>query len=422
MQDEAKPVMTRREFGTAGAALAAVLGSGVAGAASPERLRTALDPHVDRREVPGLVALLGQGTDTIVHAAGVQSLESGTPMRRDTIFRVASITKPITAAAVMMLVEEGRFGLDDPVEKWLPELADRRVVRSLDGPIDDTVPAARSITVRDLLAMRMGLGAIFTDPASSPLLKRFAELELAPGATLFPHSEDEFLRRLGSLPLACHPGEKWLYHTGMDVAGVLIARASGKPLGTFLQERIFGPLGMRDTSFFVPADKLARLADLYARNSRSGALERGNHGFDVSKRPSMEHGGGGLASTVDDFNAFGRMLLGRGTYRGRRILSAQSVAEMTRDQIPAAVKAMSPFFPDFWKTNSWGLGIGVVTAADAIAAHPGRFGWFGGTGTTFFADPKTDRVVVLMFQRMMTSPDDTRIGNEFLSLALKGER
>lgn len=408
----------RRALGAGLAALAvaphAVAETGFA------RIDAALDEAVSAGAVPGLVALVGRGGSVHVHTAGVRSLETGAPMQRDTIFAVASIAKPLTAAAALLLVEDGVLGLDEPVDRFLPELANRRVIRSLESPLDDTVPAARPITLRDLLTMRLGLGAVFADPARSPLLQRMAELAVAPGPRLFGHGGDEFMRRIGTLPLLHQPGERWLYHTGLDIAGVLVARASGMSLGAFQRRRLFEPLGMTDTAFFAPPDKAGRLAAVYARDRETGRFAVWNpaSGASFAEPPAFEAGGGGHVSTVDDFHAFGRMLLDRGTYRGRRILSEASVAAMLTDAVTPAQKAASPFFPGFWDTHGWGLGIGLVTAPDAISQTPGRFGWWGGFGTTFWCDPATGTVALLFTQRMMASADDAALGNEFLRCAL----
>jgi CubicO group peptidase (beta-lactamase class C family) len=418
--DRSSSSLTRRGFsaGAMGLAAAAALPRLAGAKAAFDRLDAALDAHVGSGAVSGLVALVAQGEAVHVHVAGVKDIDVGAPMTRNTVFAVASIGKPLTAAAALMLVEDGVLDLDGPVERWLPELADARVIRSLDSDLEDTVQAKRPITLRDLLTMRFGLGAVFADPAGSPLLQRMAELEVAPGPKLFDHSPDEFMRRIGSLPLVHQPGERWLYHTGIDVAGVLIARASGMSLGEFQRERIFEPLGMADTGFHAPAE---RLATCYWRNPETGELDVWNpdSGSSFAEPPPFEAGGGGHVSTVDDFLAFGRMLLGKGEYRGNRILSAQSVEAMLADQITPAQKAASPFFPGFWDTHGWGLGIAVVTAPDEISPVPGRFGWWGGFGTTFYADPHSDTVALLFSQRMMSSADDTAMSDEFLRLAFK---
>src|SRR6266436_1370054 len=208
-------------------------------------------------------------------ALGTKALDGGDPVERDTILRIASMTKPITAAATMILVEECRLRLDDPVDRLLPELAGRKVLKRLDGPLGDNVPAHRPITVRDLLTFRMGFGQMMAPPDAYPTLRAANELQIGmgpPSPSMLP-APDEWMRRLGRLTLMHQTGEKWMYNTGSDVLGVLIARASGQPLETFLRERIFEPLSMRDTSFSVPATRLDRLATSYWTNFETGALE-----------------------------------------------------------------------------------------------------------------------------------------------------
>jgi len=234
--------------------------------------------YVERGVVPGVVTLVDRHGETHVEAIGAQTI-GGEPMRRDTIFRISSMTKPITAVAAMILVEECKLRLDEPVDRLLPELANRKVMKRLDGPIDDTVPANQPITVRDLLTFTMGFGQMMVPPDAYPILTAANELQIGmgpPKPSAVP-APDEWMRRLGTLPLVYQPGEQWVYNTGADVLGVLIARASGQPLETFLRERIFEPLGMIDTSFGVPEAKLDRLATGYATNHTTGALESTKH-------------------------------------------------------------------------------------------------------------------------------------------------
>lgn len=204
-----------------------------------------------------------------------QAAVGGPPLQRDSIFRIASLTKPITAAAAMILIDDGKLGLDEPIERCLPELANRRVLRRLDGPLDDTVPATRSITVRDLLTFTMGMGIAFAAPGSTPIQRAIDDLQLGQGVPRpqAPPPPDEWLRRLGTLPLMHQPGEQWMYNTGCDVLGALIARASGRPFDSFLRERMLEPLGMIDTAFSVPADQRHRLVTSYLVDPRSGALQ-----------------------------------------------------------------------------------------------------------------------------------------------------
>src|SRR5215831_14277400 len=243
-----------------------------------QRLHEVMAGYVERGDVPGIVTLISRRGEVHVDAIGQQAVggaatvESG-PMRRDTIFRIASMTKPITAVATMILVEECKLRLDEPVDRLLPELANRRVLKQLDGPLDDTVPAHRPISVRDLLTFRMGLGIIIAPPDTYPIQKAAAELGIV-GIGLpnpsSPHGPDEWIRRLGTLPLVHQPGERWMYNLGSYVLGVLIARASGQPLETFFRERIFEPLGMKDTGFSVPAATLDRLATSYGVDPATG--------------------------------------------------------------------------------------------------------------------------------------------------------
>ena len=230
--------------------------------------------HVECGEVPGLVTLVYRRGEAHADTIGARAF-GGNSMRRDTIFRVSSLTKPVAAAAAMVLVEDGRVRLDEPVDRLLPELADRRVLRRLDGPLDDTVPAKRPITLRDLLTLRMGFGFIMGPPDDYPILAAAEEqrLGMGPPKPATPHEPDEWIRRFATLPLMHQPGEQWMYEMGFAVLGVLISRASERPLEAFLRERIFGPLGMEDTGFHVPPEKLGRLATCYRTNPETGALE-----------------------------------------------------------------------------------------------------------------------------------------------------
>ena len=374
---------------------------------STERLRRMHDVmagHVERGEVPGLVTLVSRRGETHVDAIGMKAMGGADPMRRDTIFRIASMTKPITAAAAMILVEECKLRLDEPVDRLLPELADRRVLKQLDGPIDDTVPARRPISLRDLLTFRLGIGAVMAMPGRYPIQRALDELGLAPGPSAPAFGPDEWMKRLGTLPLIHHPGERWLYHTGSDVLGVLIARAAGQPLETFFRERIFDPLGMTDTAFQVPPEKLDRLPHAYSRNHETRAFDLyddpGHSRW--SRPPAFPSGGGGLVSTVDDYLAFCQMMLSHGQHGRERILSRPSVELMTTDQLtPEQKLGASMFFEDH---RGWGFGMAVYTKRNDLAAVPGRFGWDGGVGTSAYSDPTEELVGILMTQRTLDSP------------------
>ncbi len=261
------------------------------------RMHDVMAGFVRRGEVPGIVTLVSRHGQLHIDAIGAKALDGKGPVQRDTIFRISSMTKPLIAAATMILVEEGRLRLDEPVDRLLPELSDRRVLRRIDGALEDTVAAKRPITVRDLLTFRMGTGIIMAPPGTYPIQRAMDELELGQGMPrpLVPPAPDEWIRRLGTLPLMYQPGERWIYNTGSDVLGVLIARASGVPLDEFLRERLFEPLGMKDTDFFVPPDRIDRLATSYLTDPETEALVLYDEarGGQWSRPPAFPSGVGG---------------------------------------------------------------------------------------------------------------------------------
>jgi CubicO group peptidase (beta-lactamase class C family) len=380
------------------------------------RMHDVMAGYVQRGEVPGIVTAVSRRGEIHVDAIGTKAVGGGAPMARDTIFRIASMTKPIIAVATLMLLEECVLRLDEPVDRLLPELSGRRVLRALDAALDDTVPAQRPITVRDLLTFRMGFGIVMAPPGTYPIQRAMTELDLGqgpPGASTPP--PDEWIRRLGTLPLMYQPGERWVYHTGSDVLGVLIARATGEPLETFLRERIFEPLGMRDTGFSVPAAGLDRLATSYWTNPQT----RGVDLFDDAKTgqwshpPAFPSGGGGLVSTADDYMAFGRMLLDGGRRGRTRILSRASVETMTTDQLTTAQKAVSGLINDYFDSHGWGFGVAVVTRRSDVAGSVGSFGWDGGLGTSWRSDPREEMVGILLTQASWTSPNPPNVALDF---------
>jgi CubicO group peptidase (beta-lactamase class C family) len=385
------------------------------------RMHDVMASYVERGEVPGLVNLVSRRGEVHVDAIGMKALEGLDPIRRDTIFRISSMTKPITAAATMILVEECKVRLDEPVDRWLPELAERKVLKRLDGPLDNTVPAHRPITVRDLLTFRMGFGQMMAPPDAYPILKAASEQQIGmgpPSPSTLP-APDEWMRRLGRLPLMHQPGEKWMYNTGSDVLGVLIARASGQELPAFLRERIFEPLGMKDTGFSVPAPKLDRLVTSYWTDPESGelALYDDVEGGQWSRPPAFPSAAGGLVSTIDDYLAFGQMMLSQGKHESSRILSRLSVELMTTDQLTPEQKAVSGLVPGYFDIHGWGFGVSVVTRRDGVAAVPGRYGWDGGLGTSWYSDPREEMVTILMTQRAWTSPSPPDVCLDFWTSA-----
>jgi len=357
--------------------------------------------HVDRGRLPGLVALISRRGAEHVDAIGTLAFDRTAPMRRDTIFRLASVAKPITAVAAMILVEECKLRLDDPVDEFLPELANRKVLRTIDSALDDTVPAKRPITLRDLLTFRSGYGEVGFLSPTCPLQRALIEARLPLSAWAFPGTPDEFMKCVGSLPLANQPGERWLYHMSAEILGVLIARVCGKSLSAFMRDRIFEPLGMNDTGFTVPEAQLHRVATCYKADFVTGqvsVLEEARN--DLLARPCVFESGAGdqLVSTADDLVAFGRMMLNRGQYGKERILSRLSVELMTTDQLTREQKTASPFFANFWDSRGWGLGLSIVTRRDEVGGVPGRFGWDGAFSTSMYVDPREEMVGVLMAQ------------------------
>jgi CubicO group peptidase (beta-lactamase class C family) len=382
------------------------------------RLHDTMAGFITRGEIPGLIALVSQGDLVHVDAIGTLGFNSKSPVQRDTIFRIASMTKPITAAAAMILVDESKIRLDDPVDGLLPELANRKVLKRLDAPLDDTVPAKRPITTRDLLAFTWGFGLVFAPPDAYPILKAANDLQIGMGApqpSKMP-LPDEWIRRLGTLPLMVQPGEKWLYNTGSDVLGVLVARACGKPFEVFLRERIFEPLGMKDTGFFVPAVKLNRFPTEYWNNFQTGALEVYDEpSGQWAHPPAFPSGAGGLVSTVDDYLAFSRMMLNRGALGKHRILSPASVQAMTTDQLTLEQKSASGLTEGYFGNHGWGFGVSLVTRRVSPAEPVGMYGWNGGLGTSWNADPKHNLTGILLTQRAWTSPKPPPVCQDFWS-------
>ncbi|HXQ76020.1 MAG TPA: serine hydrolase domain-containing protein [Acidimicrobiales bacterium] len=375
------------------------------------RLHDVMAGHVDRGGAPGLVSVVSRRGEAHVDAVGATALEGDRAVRADTLFRISSMTKPITAVATMILLEECVIRLDESVDRLLPELADRRVVRRIDAPVDDTVPAHRPITVRDLLTFRMGFGGYF---GPCPVNDAAAALQVSvgpPQPSLAPEP-DEWMRRFSTLPLMCQPGERWLYHTGADVLGVLIARASGQPFDTFLRQRVFEPLGMKDTAFWAPAAALDRMATSYLTVPDTGALELYDEPTGQwSRPPAFPSGGAGLVSTAGDFLLFAEMLL-RG---GDPLLSRPSVETMTTDQLTTEQKAVSGFFPDDFDGRGWGFGVGIVTRRESPSAPVGQYGWDGGLGTIWRNDPSEDMITILLTNAAWISPRPPAIALDFLT-------
>ncbi len=358
------------------------------------RVRAAAQRHVADDNVPGLVLLVAAGDQVYCEALG-RLAAGGPPAARDSLFRISSTTKPVTGAMTMALVDQGLIGLDDPVDQLLPELSGRRVLRRPDGPLDDTVPASRPITVRDLLTFTFGFGAVmdmFMAPAPWPVEVAASELRLStfgPPDPAGPPDPDTWIAGLGSLPLMAQPGERWMYNTGAQVLGVLVARATGQSFGGALQTRMFEPLRMKDTGFWTSQPE--RLATAY-RPTPAGLEVFDPPDGTWSRPPAFADGSAGLLSTADDLYAFAAMLL-RG---GGPVLSPESVRAMTTDQLTAAQKAGGGLGPEFFRHQSWSF---------CQAVHDnGAFGWDGGLGSSWLVDPGRDLVVIVLTQRLWESP------------------
>ena len=360
------------------------------------RLHEVMTGQVSAGHAPGLVLALSRGGDVHVDGIGTASADGREPIRPDAIFRITSMTRPVTAVATLQLVQDGRLALDEPVDRLLPELAGRRVLRHLDGAVDDTVAADRPVTVRDLLTFRAGFGIILAPPDDYPILAAEQALELrsaGPPTPVTPHGPGEWLRRMGTLPLMDQPGQQWRYSTGSQILGVLIARAAGQPVESFYQERIFGPLGMDDTGFWVPAAQLHRLVPCY--QEVGGALERFDDDGQWARPRAFPDCGAGLVSTAGDYLAFAQMLLAGGMHGGRRILAAELVAAMTVDQLtPQQRDTAAPILDG----RGWGFGVSVIDRPDSAAPGLRGYGWGGGFGTAWVTDPQADLVAILCTQ------------------------
>jgi CubicO group peptidase (beta-lactamase class C family) len=360
-----------------------------------DRVRAAAESHVGDTRVPGLVALVARGDEVVVEVLGDLAV-GGAPVQRDSLFRIASTSKPITAAATLAVIEEGLIGLDEPVDRLLPELADRRVLKRMDGPLDETVAAARAITTRDLLTFTNGFGMVtemFMTGAPWPVVEASRKLDLSTIGPPEPDVQpdpDTWIAGFGTLPLLAQPGERWMYNTGASVLGVLLARATGQPFAEVLQTRLFEPLGMRDTAFWTP--ETDRLATAYAGKPEGLAVWDEPNG-QWSRPPAFGDGAAGLVSTADDLLAFSRMLLGGGA----PVLRSDAVRAMCSDQLTESQKAYGGLGPGFFARKSWGYCQAVYDG--------GAFGWNGGLGTSWVADPAEDLTIIVLTQRLFESAE-----------------
>ncbi len=353
---------------------------------------------VDASDLSGVVAMVWRKGEIVrLDAVGKRDIANNLPMQRDTLFRIASMSKPVTSVATMMLMEEGKLALEDPIAKWLPEFETMRVLKSPTGALDDTLPSPRAITVEDLLTHRAGLAYGFT--SSGPIAKAHEE---ALGSPLdVPYTPDDWLRRLASLPLTYAPGTQLHYSHATDVLGFLVGRVAGVDFREFLMQRLFGPLGMKDTDFHVPPSKRSRQAVLYQRDATSGKLSPfAMPSYDDP--PAFTGGGGGLISCLDDYLAFARMMLNKGELDGRRYLKRETVEAMCANRLTEAQRQVPFLGLPFWTGMGFGLGVSVVVDAQKHewmgAASNGSFGWPGAFGTWWQADPEKEMILLFLIQ------------------------
>lgn len=389
-----------------------------------ERVTRSLEGYLEREEILCAVTrVFRHGVLAHQVTLGWQDRENLVPMQPDSIFRIMSMTKPVIAAAALTLVEEGTLRLDDPVDPWLPELADRQILLDPDGPLDGEVyPSLTPITLRDILTNRLGIGfhlgrvpycAMTLDYNPGPL--SYAQRNQGHPRKTLDLPPDEWMAEIGKLPWRYSPGEYWLYNTASDILGVLLARATGMDLAKFLQQRLFEPLGMRDTGFVVPAEKLDRFTVGYALDSTGQkiiAIDHPANSF-YARPPIFPSGAAGLVSTADDYLKFGRMLLGKGKVDNTRILSRKAVELMTTDQLNSEQRAAAIGGPGFGSNQGYGFGVATINEQTQLGPGAGAYTWGGAYGTHWVADPGEDLVIVLLYQ-MMSGPQ--HISEDFNTL------
>jgi len=365
------------------------------------KIPPALQAVIDAGDLSGFVTLIWRkGEELQFNALGCRNIESGAPMTRDTLFRIASMTKPITSVAALMLMEEGKLRLDDPISKWMPEFADMRVLKDAQGPVEDTYLAPRAITVEDLMTHRSGLAYGFT--SIGPIAYAYQK---ALGDVLTNQmTPDAWLKALGGLPLSYPPGERFHYSHATDVLGLLVGRIAGLDFRDFLFKRIFEPLGMVDTDFWIPPAKRSRMATMYRMKEDESGLEVAPFPL-VDAPPAFCGGGGGLISTLDDYLKFARMLLGGGEVDGVRLLKPETVTLMRANRLSDAQRAVPFMGIPFWAGQGFGLGLSVITDVEKQAwmgaGSNGAFGWPGAFGTWWRGDPEEDMILIYLIQNSM---------------------
>jgi CubicO group peptidase (beta-lactamase class C family) len=369
--------------------------------AALEHAPDVLQGAIDSGDLAGGVTLIWREGEVVqVALRGKRDLARDLPMERDTLFRIASMTKPVTTVAALMLMEEGKLSLDDPITRWAPEFADRRVLKDPEGPIDDTVPAARDITIEDLMTHRSGLAYGFSSVGPIAHAYQAALGDLLNGSM----GADAWMTALATLPLTYQPGERFHYSVSTDVLGFIVGRIAGTGFREFMIDRIFQPLGMVDTDFYIPPDKRDRAAIVYRMVEATGALEP-VHFSRADAPPAFCGGGGGLVSTADDYLKFARMLLGDGEVDGVRLLKPETVTMMRTNRLTVAQRAIPFMGMPFWMGQGFGLGLSVILDAEQQAwmgaSSDGSFGWPGAFGTWWQADPALDMILIYLVQNSL---------------------
>jgi CubicO group peptidase (beta-lactamase class C family) len=370
-----------------------------------ERLHKGMQGFVDRKEVGGIVTLVArEGKNVDLHAFGFQDIEKNLPMKTDAIFRIASMTKPVTSVAIMMLFEEGKLFLTDPVTRFIPAFKGVTVMEGV-GADAKPVPARRAITIRDLLAHRSGIAYGFLNGAA--VGGSYRKNGVVDGLTTTPMTLEENINKLAAEPLVSQPGAAFNYSLSTDVLGRIVEVASGQPLNVFFRDRIFKPLRMIDTDFAVPDAKWPRFVTVYSPDGKGGIRPMndpesfGNTHMSpwayYKEGKTYFSGGAGLASTASDYARFGNMLLNGGSLDGVRLLSPKTIELMTRSH----TSELTPPLPLLGPGSNFGLGFRVVTdlAATQTLGSDGLYGWSGIYGTNFWVDPKEKLVAIMMVQR-----------------------
>ncbi|MDH3643345.1 MAG: beta-lactamase family protein [Gammaproteobacteria bacterium] len=366
--------------------------------------------YVEDGRLPGYLCLVSRyGGEARSLAHGAMDIEREKPMTRDTIFRIYSMSKPITSVALMMLYEQGHFQLDDPVARYIPAWKDLKVYVGGDGAVADMEVSEplRAMTIKDLFTHTSGLTYGFMNSHPVDAVYRANEIGgMAVGGTL-----EEMVTKLADIPLQFTPGSQWNYSVSTDVLGYLVQLFSGRDLDEYVAERITSPLGMADTGFMVPANKLERFAACYERVRRDDSfrLQDDPEQSSYLKRPTFFSGGGGMVSSLDDYHQFTKMLLGRGELAGVRLLGRKTVEYMTRNHMPGNCDLAAMGQPVFSETpyEGIGFGLGFSVVVDPAAANvldsPGEFAWGGAASTYFWIDPLEELIVIFMTQLLPSS-------------------